>query len=122
MCSSDLITRPTPATVGPTPGDESLSVNAKNWQELKKPNQLEKKSGDGKRKATFVAEPLEPKTKDCALEIAAPVVVSVPPFKVMRPVVLVIRNRPAFSVPEFNLSVPRRMSVAMEFATLPPSI
>jgi DNA-directed RNA polymerase subunit alpha len=36
-----------------------LSVNAKNWQELKKPNQLEKKSGDGKRKATFVAEPLE---------------------------------------------------------------
>lgn len=43
----------------PTPGDESLSVNAKNWQELKKPNQLEKKSGDGKRKATFIAEPLE---------------------------------------------------------------
>jgi DNA-directed RNA polymerase subunit alpha len=36
-----------------------LSVNAKNWQELKKPNQLEKKSGDGKRKATFIAEPLE---------------------------------------------------------------
>ncbi|MBY0302573.1 MULTISPECIES: DNA-directed RNA polymerase subunit alpha [Sphingomonas] len=36
-----------------------MSVNAKNWQELKKPNQLEKKSGDGKRKATFVAEPLE---------------------------------------------------------------
>ncbi len=37
-----------------------MSVNAKNWQELKKPNGLEKKSGgDGKRKATFVAEPLE---------------------------------------------------------------
>jgi len=36
-----------------------LSVNAKNWQELKKPNALEKKGGDGKRKATFVAEPLE---------------------------------------------------------------
>jgi DNA-directed RNA polymerase subunit alpha len=38
-----------------------LAVNAKNWQELKKPNQLEKKSsgGDGKRRATFVAEPLE---------------------------------------------------------------
>jgi len=37
-----------------------LSVNAKNWQELKKPNALEKKSGgDGKRRATFVAEPLE---------------------------------------------------------------
>src|SRR6187402_1437517 len=36
-----------------------MSVNAKNWQELKKPSGLEKKSGDGKRKATFVAEPLE---------------------------------------------------------------
>ena len=38
-----------------------MAVNAKNWQELKKPNQLERKSGsgDGRRKATFVAEPLE---------------------------------------------------------------
>jgi DNA-directed RNA polymerase subunit alpha len=37
-----------------------VSVNAKNWQELKKPNGLEVKSGgDAKRKATFVAEPLE---------------------------------------------------------------
>ena len=37
-----------------------MSVNAKNWQELKKPSGLEKKpGGDGKRKATFVAEPLE---------------------------------------------------------------
>jgi DNA-directed RNA polymerase subunit alpha len=37
-----------------------VAVNAKNWQELKKPNGLEKKSGgDGKRKAVFVAEPLE---------------------------------------------------------------
>ncbi|RHW18115.1 DNA-directed RNA polymerase subunit alpha [Sphingomonas gilva] len=37
-----------------------MSVNVKNWQELKKPTGLEKKSGgDGKRKATFVAEPLE---------------------------------------------------------------
>ena len=37
-----------------------MSVNSKNWQELKKPNALEKKpGGDGKRKATFVAEPLE---------------------------------------------------------------
>jgi len=37
-----------------------VAVNAKNWQELKKPNGLEKKSGgDSKRKATFVAEPLE---------------------------------------------------------------
>ena len=37
-----------------------MSVNAKNWQELKKPSGLEKKAGpDAKRKATFVAEPLE---------------------------------------------------------------
>jgi len=38
-----------------------MSVNAKNWQELKKPNSLEKKAGGGdfRRKATFVAEPLE---------------------------------------------------------------
>ncbi|GAA4766176.1 DNA-directed RNA polymerase subunit alpha [Stakelama sediminis] len=37
-----------------------MSVNAKNWQELKKPNGLDKKpGGDPKRKATFVAEPLE---------------------------------------------------------------
>ena len=37
-----------------------MAVNSKNWQEMKKPNALEKKSGgDSKRKATFVAEPLE---------------------------------------------------------------
>ena len=37
-----------------------MAVNAKNWQELKKPNGLEKKvGGDAKRRATFVAEPLE---------------------------------------------------------------
>ena len=37
-----------------------MAVNAKNWQELKKPTALEKKAGgDQKRKATFVAEPLE---------------------------------------------------------------
>ncbi|WP_375428609.1 DNA-directed RNA polymerase subunit alpha [uncultured Sphingomonas sp.] len=36
-----------------------MAVNAKNWQELKKPSGLEKRGGDGKRKATFVAEPLE---------------------------------------------------------------
>ena len=37
-----------------------MAVNAKNWQELKKPSGLGKKSGgDAKRKATFVAEPLE---------------------------------------------------------------
>jgi len=37
-----------------------VSVNPKNWQELKKPNGLEKKpGGDPKRKSPFVAEPLE---------------------------------------------------------------
>ena len=37
-----------------------MSVNIKNWQELKKPNTLDiKDSGDKARKATFVAEPLE---------------------------------------------------------------
>ena len=37
-----------------------MSVNIKNWQELKKPNALEVKAGnDPKRRATFVAEPLE---------------------------------------------------------------
>ncbi len=38
-----------------------MAVNAKNWQELKKPNALEKKpsAGDVRRRAVFVAEPLE---------------------------------------------------------------
>ena len=37
-----------------------MAVNAKNWQELKKPNGLDVRTGtDRKRKATFVAEPLE---------------------------------------------------------------
>jgi DNA-directed RNA polymerase subunit alpha len=37
-----------------------MTVNIKNWQELKKPNSLDVKvSGDAKRRATFVAEPLE---------------------------------------------------------------
>src|SRR5436190_2098028 len=37
-----------------------MAVNSKNWQEMKKPNSLEKKAtGDARRKATFVAEPLE---------------------------------------------------------------
>ena len=38
-----------------------MAVNAKNWQELKKPNALEKKQagGDAHRRAVFVAEPLE---------------------------------------------------------------
>ncbi|MBA3669774.1 MAG: DNA-directed RNA polymerase subunit alpha [Sphingomonas sp.] len=38
-----------------------MSVNAKNWQELKKPNSLEKKQsgGDSRARGIFVAEPLE---------------------------------------------------------------
>ena len=37
-----------------------MSVNTKNWQELKKPNSLEvRDGGDKRRKSTFVAEPLE---------------------------------------------------------------
>jgi DNA-directed RNA polymerase subunit alpha len=37
-----------------------MTVNLKNWQELKKPTALDLKSGsDAKRKATFIAEPLE---------------------------------------------------------------
>ena len=37
-----------------------MAVNVKNWQELKKPNALERKQGsDVRRKAAFVAEPLE---------------------------------------------------------------
>ena len=38
-----------------------MAVNAKNWQELKKPNALERKpgAGDARRRASFVAEPLE---------------------------------------------------------------
>ncbi|MEO5810313.1 MAG: DNA-directed RNA polymerase subunit alpha [Sphingomicrobium sp.] len=37
-----------------------MAVNSKNWQELKKPTALERKQGtDVRRKAIFVAEPLE---------------------------------------------------------------
>jgi len=37
-----------------------MSVNMKNWQELKKPSSLDIKGiGDARRRATFVAEPLE---------------------------------------------------------------
>src|SRR5919112_4433932 len=37
-----------------------MTVNIKNWQELKKPNSLDvKSSNDPKRRATFIAEPLE---------------------------------------------------------------
>ncbi|MEY5008538.1 MAG: hypothetical protein RL764_1854, partial [Pseudomonadota bacterium] len=46
--------------VPPNPKGKTVAVNLKNWQELKKPDTLEKKtSGDPLRKATFVAEPLE---------------------------------------------------------------
>jgi DNA-directed RNA polymerase subunit alpha len=50
-----------PLTSGtPNPKGTIVAVNSKNWQELKKPTALEKKAGsDSKRKATFVAEPLE---------------------------------------------------------------
>jgi len=42
------------------PKGNTVAVNLKNWQELKKPDTLDKKaSGDPLRKATFVAEPLE---------------------------------------------------------------
>jgi len=39
----------------------NMAVNAKNWQELKKPSALEKKAGggEGRHRAVFVAEPLE---------------------------------------------------------------
>src|SRR6478752_9008802 len=49
-------------TTGHPPNTQGkyMTVNIKNWQELKKPNSLEiKAGGDGKRRATFVAEPLE---------------------------------------------------------------
>ena len=37
-----------------------MTVNSKNWQELKKPTAIEVKAGsDARRKASFVAEPLE---------------------------------------------------------------
>src|SRR3546814_3390612 len=67
VCSSDLpdhlLTpdRPDPAPARPAKSKgKSMTVNIRNWQELKKPSNLEIKAGsDGKRKATFVAEPLE---------------------------------------------------------------
>ena len=50
-----------PLTSGsPNPKGTTVAVNSKNWQELKKPMALDKKpSSDARRKATFVAEPLE---------------------------------------------------------------
>jgi DNA-directed RNA polymerase subunit alpha len=56
--ASSLSEPATPARTNPK--GKSMSVNIKNWQELKKPNVLEVKPGtDAKRRATFVAEPLE---------------------------------------------------------------
>jgi DNA-directed RNA polymerase subunit alpha len=47
-------------SASPNPKGNTVAVNSKNWQELKKPTSLEKKSGsDSKRKGVFVAEPLE---------------------------------------------------------------
>ena len=47
-------------SASPNPKGNTVAVNSKNWQELKKPVALEKKSGgDTKRRATFIAEPLE---------------------------------------------------------------
>jgi DNA-directed RNA polymerase subunit alpha len=47
-------------SASPNPKGNIVAVNSKNWQELKKPTALEKKAGsDNKRKATFIAEPLE---------------------------------------------------------------
>src|SRR3546814_647357 len=56
---SSLDRWPTPIRPAQSKG-KSMTVNIRNWQELKKPSNLEIKAGsDGKRKATFVAEPLE---------------------------------------------------------------
>jgi DNA-directed RNA polymerase subunit alpha len=51
----------TPLTSGsPNPKGTKVAVNSRNWQELKKPTQLDRKpGGDAMRRATFVAEPLE---------------------------------------------------------------
>jgi DNA-directed RNA polymerase subunit alpha len=47
-------------SASPNPKGNTVAVNSKNWQELKKPVALEKKAGgDTKRRATFIAEPLE---------------------------------------------------------------
>ena len=44
----------------PNPKGTIVAVNTRNWQELKKPDTLEKKTGgDAARKASFIAEPLE---------------------------------------------------------------
>src|SRR3546814_15809679 len=56
---SSLDRWPTPIRPAQSKG-KSMTVNIRNWQELKKPSNLDIKPGsDGKRKATFVAEPLE---------------------------------------------------------------
>jgi DNA-directed RNA polymerase subunit alpha len=47
-------------SASPNPKGNIVAVNSKNWQELKKPVALDKKpSGDARRKAIFIAEPLE---------------------------------------------------------------
>ncbi len=46
--------------MAPNPKGKTVAVNIKNWQELKKPDMLEKKSGGNPlTKASFIAEPLE---------------------------------------------------------------
>src|SRR3546814_5018399 len=53
--------RPDPAPARPAKSKgKSMTVNIRNWQELKKPSNLKIKTGSaGKRKATCVAEPPE---------------------------------------------------------------
>jgi len=47
-------------SASPNPKGNTVAVNSRNWQELKKPVALEKKStADAKRRGVFVAEPLE---------------------------------------------------------------
>src|SRR3546814_5357533 len=94
VCSSDLSARPSAAASDVFPGaphrrgaarikssldrwptpirpaqskGKSMTVNIRNWQELKKPSNLEIKAGsDGKRKATFVARSEERRVgKEC---------------------------------------------------------
>src|SRR3546814_19269568 len=56
---SSLDRWPTPISPAQSKG-KSMTVNIRNWQELKKPSNMEIKAGsDGKRMATLVAEKLE---------------------------------------------------------------
>src|SRR3546814_12118468 len=57
---SSLDRWPTPIRPAQSKG-KSMTVNIRNWQELKKPSNLEIKAGsDGKRKATLLAQPPHP--------------------------------------------------------------